>query len=152
VVQQKKYEDYKVIVLTHSYLESNNSRCKKEQYPLKDVTNGEDLWQRLVAPSKNIEMVICGHKAGKSHKDHVGYRIDMNAGNEKVHQILFNAQWEGGGPNGNGGDGWIRIFEFLPDRKTVLVSTFSPLFAISPETIDKAFRTEDYDQFVFELN
>jgi hypothetical protein len=97
-------------------------------------------------------MVLCGHVAGRSHREHVGYRVDKNAGNKDVHQILFNAQWEGGGPNGNGGDGWIRIFEFLPDKKTVFVRTFSPLFALSPETVDKAFRIEDYDQFIFELD
>ena len=151
IVQQEKYKNHKVIILTHSYLQSDNTRCIKEGYALKDVTNGEMLWQKLIAPSSNIEMVLCGHKAGKSHKEHVGYRVDKNAENKNVHQILFNAQWEGGGPNGNGGDGWIRIFEFLPDKKTVFVRTFSPLFAISPETIDKAFRIEDYDQFSFEL-
>ena len=152
VVHQEKYNSYKGIILTHSYLETDNTRCIKENYPLKDVTNGEDLWTKLIAPSINLEMVICGHKAGKSHREHVGYRVDNNAGNKNVHQILFNAQWEGGGPNGNGGDGWIRIFEFLPDKKTVLVKTFSPLFALSPETVDKAFRIEDYDQFIFELD
>ena len=151
IVRMDKYEKYKSIVLTHSYLEADNSRCLKEGYRLKDVTNGEDLWKRLIAPSENIEMVICGHKAGKTHREHVGYRVDRNAGGKGVHQILFNAQWEGGGPNGNGGDGWIRIFEFLPDKKTVLVKTFSPLFAISPETRDKAFRTADYDQYELKL-
>ncbi len=104
----------------------DNSRGVKTGYPLKGAT-GEELWQRLIGPSANIEMVLCGHKAGSSHREHVGYRIDKNAGNKDVHQILFNAQWEGGGPNGNGGDGWIHIFEFLPDRKRVSVRTFSPL-------------------------
>ena len=151
IIQLEKYKNHKGIVLTHSYLASNNTRVVKEGYRLQDVTNGEDLWRQIIAPSENIEMVICGHKAGKTHREHVGYRVDKNAGNKDVHQILFNAQWEGGGPNGNGGDGWIRIFEFSPDKKTVYVKTFSPLFAISPETEDKAFRTADYDQYKFEL-
>lgn len=152
IVQQEKYINHRGIILTHSYMESDHTLCKKENYRLKDVTNGEMLWQKLIAPSTNIEMVFCGHKAGKSHREHVGYRVDKNAGNKNVNQILFNAQWEGGGPNGNGGDGWIRIFEFFPDKKTVIVRTYSPLFAISPTTVDKAFRTEDYDQFVFNLH
>lgn len=151
VAQNEKYKNHKGIILTHSYLNADNTREVKTGYPLKGNT-GEELWQKLVTPSSNIEMVLCGHKAGRTHREHVGYRVDKNAGNRNVHQILFNAQWEGGGPNGNGGDGWIRIFEFLPDKKTVFVRTFSPLFAISPETIDKALRIDDYDQFVFELN
>ncbi|MDD4190112.1 MAG: metallophosphoesterase [Mangrovibacterium sp.] len=150
VAQNEKYKNHKGIILTHSYLGSDNNRRKIERYPL-DGARGEELWQRIIAPSTNIEMVLCGHVAGLSHKEHVGYRIDKNAGGKNVYQILFNAQWEGGGPNGNGGDGWIRILEFLPDKKTVFVKTFSPLFAISPETIDKAFRTENYDQFTFDL-
>ena len=152
IVQQEKYKNYNGIILTHSYLKADSTRFKKENYSLKDVTYGEMLWQKLIAPSTNIEMVICGHIAGRTHRENVGYRVDKNAGGKNVHQIVFNAQWEGGGPNGNGGDGWVRIFEFLPDKKTVLVRTFSPLFASSPTTVDKAFRTEDYDQFVFELN
>ena len=152
VAKQEKYENSKGIILTHSYLLSNNSRFQKEGYGLQDVTYGEELWQKLVAPSENIEVVISGHIAGNTHREHVGYRVDKNAGNNNVHQIVFNAQWEGGGPNGNGGDGWIRIFEFFPDKKSVFVRTFSPFFASSPETLDKACRTEDYDQFVFELD
>jgi hypothetical protein len=151
ILQQEKYQDHKCIILTHSYLQSDNQRVKKESYLLKDVTYGEELWKELIAPSTNIEMVICGHIAGKSHREHVGYRIDENAVNKSVHQILFNAQWEGGGPNGNGGDGWIRILEFLPDKRTVKIKTFSPLFAISPETRERSFRTENYDQFVIKL-
>ena len=150
IAQQEKYENYKGIILTHSYLKSDNTRIVKTGYPLKGAA-GEELWQRLIGPSANIEMAFCGHVAGHSHREHVGYRVDKNAGNRDVHQILFNAQWEGGGPNGNGGDGWIRIFEFFPDKKTVSVRTFSPLFAISPETSEISLRTEEFDQFEFEL-
>lgn len=65
--------------------------------------------------------------------------------------MTFNAQALGGGWYGNGGDGWLRILEFLPDDKTVKVRTFSPFFAISPKTQHLAWRTESYDQFSFEL-
>ena len=54
---------------------------------------------------------------------------------------------QGGGWEGNGGDGWLRILEFLPDGKTVKVSTYSPLFGISPATKHLAHRTGDIDQF-----
>jgi len=58
----------------------------------------------------------------------------------------------GGGWHGNGGDGWIRILEFLPDGKTVKVKTFSPMFAISPSTKHLAWDREDYNEFTFELD
>lgn len=36
---------------------------------------------------------------------------------------------------------------FLPAGKTISVRTFSPLFALSPTTCDKAWRTASYDPF-----
>ena len=48
---------------------------------------------------------------------------------------------------GNGGDGWLRILEFLPDGQTIKVNTYSPLFGISPTTKHLAHRTAPFDQF-----
>lgn len=154
-VGQEKYKDYRGIILTHSYMlaeSDSNALIEKEGYKLRDVTHGRELWNRLIAPSFNIEMVFCGHIAGiGGFKDNVGYRKDDNAAGKMVHQMLFNAQTDGGGWHGNGGDGWLRILEFLPDRKTVLLKTFSPLFAISPTTTDKAWRNESHDSFSIQL-
>jgi len=61
--------------------------------------------------------------------------------------MMFNVQTLGGGWEGNGGDGWLRILEFIPDGKTVKISTYSPLFGISPSTKHLAHRTEAYDKF-----
>ena len=66
--------------------------------------------------------------------------------------MMFNAQTHGGGWHGNGGDGWLRILEFLPDQQTVIVKTFSPFFALSPSTIDKSWRNETYDSFIIKLS
>lgn len=93
-------------------------------------------------------MVFSGHiGAPDNARKHVGFRQDKNAAGKKVSQLVFNAQAMGGGWNGNGGDGWLRILEFEPDSKTVKVKTFSPFFAISPSTQYLAWRTADYDQF-----
>ncbi len=40
--------------------------------------------------------------------------------------MMFNVQILGGGWEGNGGDGWLRILEFLPDGRTIKVRTYSP--------------------------
>lgn len=155
IFSREKYHDYRGIILTHSYMKSmadNNILIEKEGYKVKDVTHGKQLWERVIAPSENIEMVFCGHIAGTGgFEQNVGYRKDLNSGGKEVHQMLFNAQADGGGWQGNGGDGWLRILEFLPDGKTVIVKTFSPLFAFSPTTIDKAWRNEAYDNFEFKL-
>lgn len=155
VVARDEYKDHKAIVLTHSYMKAmsdNNILIEKEGYKVEDVTHGQKLWKKLIAPSTNIEMVLCGHIAGTgSVTQNVGYRKEKNAAGKEVHQILFNAQADGGGWQGNGGDGWLRILEFLPDGKTVIVKTFSPFFAFSPSTIDMAWRNEPFNHFTIEL-
>lgn len=153
-----QYRKHMGVVLTHSYMRSGlrgNQRIVSEDYPpgFGDYTLGETLWQQLVKPASNIRMVFCGHIIDvASHAGHVGFRTDLNVGGSKVHQMLFNAQNEGGNWKGNGGDGWLRILEFLPDGKTVKVRTFSPFFAMSPSTRHLAWRTETFDQFEFSLD
>lgn len=61
--------------------------------------------------------------------------------------MMFNSQALGGGWHGNGGDGWLRILEFMPDGETIAIKTFSPLFAISPTTESHAWRRESFDEF-----
>lgn len=136
------------VLLTHSYQDSNGERTHNEKYPLIDANYGKLIWEDFVQPSTNINFVFCGHIAdSETHKGQVSYRKDSNSEGNAVNQLLFNAQREGGGWHGNGGDGWLRILEFMPDSKTIKVFTFSPLFWISPSTRDLAWRKEIFDQF-----
>ena len=74
-----------------------------------------------------------------------------NKEGKTVSQLVFNTQAIGGGFSGNGGDGWLRILEFMPDKKTVKATTFSPLFAISPSTRHLAWKTDERNSFTFIL-
>ncbi|MBX3255288.1 MAG: metallophosphoesterase [Chitinophagaceae bacterium] len=153
VASMEKYKNHTAAVLTHSYLNSENARIQKENYPVTDGNYGEAIWKKLVAPSANFQLVFSGHIGAENDaRAHVGFRVDKNAGGKKVSQMVFNAQAMGGGWHGNGGDGWLRILEFLPDGKTVKVKTFSPLFAISPATQQYAWRTAPYDEFEFSID
>ncbi len=153
VINQEKYKDHTIVLLTHSYMNAKNEHIEKENYPITDGNYGAALFKKLVQPSKNIEMVFAGHiGAPNDAKAHTAFKTDTNAAGKKVQQMVFNAQALGGGWYGNGGDGWLRILEFLPDGKTVEVKTFSPFFAISPTTQSFAWRTEAHDQFSFQLN
>lgn len=148
ITEKPKYKDHKVILLTHSYLAWNGKRHEKEGYKIYPANYGEAIWQKLVYPSSNICMVICGHECEIApFKDNVSFRVDKNAAGKEIPQMMFNAQTADGFWHGNGGDGWLRIMEFMPDGQTIKIKTFSPLFAISPTTADKSWRTESYDQF-----
>lgn len=148
VTEKPKYKNHKVILLTHSYMAATGKRHEKENYKVSPANYGEAIWQKLVYPSENIRMVLCGHECDIApYKDNVAFRVDKNAAGKDVAQMMFNAQTADDQWNGNGGDCWIRILEFMPDGQTIKVKTFSPLFAISPLTSDKAWRTESFDQF-----
>lgn len=154
----EEYADDFVIVLTHDYLlphDRNNLRDAGKGYDIQkaDGNSGEEIWQKLVFPSKNIRMVISGHhSAVDTFSNCVGFRQDKNEAGRTVAQMVFDTQALGGGWNGNGGDGWIRLLEFSGDMKRVKVKTFSPLFAISPSTEAMAWDRAPYNEFEFDLD
>lgn len=148
LLEQPKYEDYKVILLTHSYMSPAAVRHVKEDYKLTPANYGQAIWDKLVYPSRQICLVICGHECEiVGYEGQVAFRTDKNKAGKQVAQMMFNAQTADGQWFGNGGDCWLRLLEFMPDGKTIAVRTFSPLFALSPVTCDKAWRTAPYDQF-----
>lgn len=151
VVNEEKYQDHIGILLTHSYLNYKGEHIETENYPLTDGNFGLALWEKLVKPSKNIQMVFSGHIGGPDDMEkHVGLRTDTNAAGKKVLQMAFNAQALGGGWHGNGGDGWLRMLEF--NGNTIQVKTFSPFFAISPSTRHLAWGTDAFSPFTIELS
>lgn len=159
LVTSDKYKDDYVIYLTHSYLHEKTAKYTENEgyWVTKQEGNhsGKMLWDNLISQVPNIRMVICGHtgspaKSGDPEEDYImstAYRVDNNVAGKPVHQMMFNVQTLGGGWEGNGGDGWIRILEFMPDGKTVKVRTYSPLFGISPLTRHLSRRVAPHDQF-----
>ncbi|QNL52009.1 metallophosphoesterase [Olivibacter sp. SDN3] len=162
----EQYKNHRVVLTTHNYLNAkdahtagdvtwlfwepysiNNEIQKSPAIKLPKANNGKQIWEKLVQPSSNIELVLCGHISGE------GYRRDTNAVGKSVHQMLFDAQSMGGGHrNGNGGDGWLRILEFFPDGKTVKVKTFSPFFGLSPTTQKSAWKKYERNEFIMEFD
>ena len=157
LTESEAYKEHKVIILTHSWLDTAGNRIKEEGYTLRPCNWAEAVWQKLVYPSKNICLVLCGHTgaapkiegdvAKTNFKPTSSYRIDKAADGRNIPQMMFNSQQGDGDWNGNGGDCWLRILEFKPDGKTIGVRTFSPMFALSKLTQHLAWRTAEYDQY-----
>lgn len=165
VAAMSEYKDHRIVMITHSYLTPkdeygsgemkwlywepyrvDNMIQKAKHVKLPNSNNGGQIWEKLVKPASNIEMVLSGHYAGE------GYRKSANDADKPVHQVLFDAQsMGGGGRNGNGGDGWLRILEFFPDDKTVKVRTFSPLFGISPTSQPHAWKTDSRNEYTIQF-
>ncbi len=171
VASREEYEDHTAVLLTHAYLYSDSERydwtnkntandipgntfsgpsqgANPYTYgtadiggdPGDDTNDGEDLWRELVSQHGNFEMTFNGHVIIGGQ---LGFRTDVGADGQTVNQMLFNAQ-----ADANGGDGWLRILEFLPDGETVQVKTFSPF----RESLGlDAWRTDPANQFTFKL-
>lgn len=157
LTESDKYKNHKVILLVHSWLNTAGDRITQEGYTLRPCNWADDVWKKLVYPSKNIVMVLSGHSGAApkiegdvkstNFKPTSSYRIDKTADGRSIPQMMFNSQQGDGDWNGNGGDCWLRILEFKPDGKTIGVRTFSPMFALSRLTQHLAWRTAEYDQF-----
>lgn len=105
------------------------------------VLSGQGIWDALVSRRDNFALTLNGHHAswkmaaeGKPERTpeaSASYRMDLGSAGQPVHQLFFNSQFIP-----DGGAGWLRLLEFQPDGVTVLVKTFSPLFAMdnNPET------------------
>jgi hypothetical protein len=99
-----KYPERRAIISTHVYIDTEGNR----EYA------GPSIWQDLVVPHKNVFLVLCGHEFGWAE------RID-NLDNRIVYQLLSDYQGFS-----NGGNGWLRIMEFVPSESTIHVRTYSP--------------------------
>ena len=93
----------------------------------------QKIWERLVRRHKNVFLVLCGHVLGEADSTDTGI-----LGNS-VHQVLVDYQNE---YIGNGGQGYLRIMTFYPDRKTIENLSYSP-------TLD-TYLTRSKSQFLLE--
>ncbi len=146
-----KHHDHSVIITTHAYLDPRTNRrfpadlppavpkaktpeeakLKAAEPDLKekpDLNQGEEMWRKLVALHPNIVMVLCGHASYTSHAVSKG-----NAGNT-VHEVVVDYQRDV-----NGGNGWMRLLQFLPDGKTVRTRDYSPLLDLSCTMEDRSY-------------
>ena len=161
LIESDQYKNHRVIIFTHSFLDKDGNRPTSESYTLQPRSWAQAVWEKLIYPSENIVMVLCGHAgnppsikstvAATDYSCTVSFRTDTAANGRTIPQMMFNAQCADGSWYGNGGDGWLRILEFMPDGETVGVRTFSPLFALSQFTKSQAWRTKAYDQFTFKV-
>jgi hypothetical protein len=126
-----QYADHTAVLLTHNYLTPNDTRSNSTNVAAD--YSGEELWQGLVRQHENFELVFNGHFGG----DGAGYLQSTGVAGNDVHQLFFNTQFET-----LGGDGWIRLIEFLEDGETVRVRTYSPYHELARLSAPNSFEFE----------
>ena len=111
-----KYPDCRVIVATHSYIARGGLRDKKPPAKSLEGNNGESVWQKFVRKHENVFMVVAGHIGAVAHL------TSTNDAGEPVHQILSDFQNEE-----NGGNGWMPLLRFFPEKDRIDVRVYSPV-------------------------
>jgi 3',5'-cyclic AMP phosphodiesterase CpdA len=128
-----RYPDRAAILITHAYMYFDDTRYDWKKYGANqswnphdyavaratndDVLDGEELWNELISRHENFVMTINGHVV----RDGLGRLTSATAGGRNVHQLLVNFQMRP-----KGGDGWLRLLEFRPDRSSLQVYDYSP--------------------------
>ena len=143
-----RYSHRSAIIVTHAYMWYDDTQYdhttpagqthNPHHYPVGrlpgSVNDGKELWDKLIYKHKNVAFVLCGHVGG----DGAGRLTSTGEHGNPVHQLLANYQMLP-----EGGQGYLRLLEFLPDEKTVQVKTYSPY-------MDR-YKTGNQQQFVLDL-
>jgi hypothetical protein len=145
-----RYPQHRVLLTTHAYMYYDDTRYDwtkfgKDQkwnphaYGTAKLAGGtndaQQLWDKLIAKHPNFFMTLNGHVL----EDGLGRLTTPRQDANDVHQMLVNYQMKT-----EGGEGFLRLIEFLPDKRTVQVKAFSPSTG--------TFKTDPQNQFTLQLN
>lgn len=131
------HADRPAIVVTHAYLFRDGTRFAAgtgqracPEGAAHDAFDGEDLWRTLIRSRSNIQIVLSGHVATGG----LAYRASPGERGNVVHELMVNYEKMRGG-----GMAFLRLLEFLPDRRTVQVRTYSPHLRETRTTPEESF-------------
>ncbi len=136
------HRDHTVILITHAYIEPKQnaiigSTATFSQQPKPgtpdatnppDVNMGTGIWKKLASHHPNIAAVICGHACYTSHRE------DKATDGHNVHGIVVDYQ-----KDVNGGNGWMRLLQILPDGKTIRSRDFSTELQVTCTMPDRSY-------------
>jgi 3',5'-cyclic AMP phosphodiesterase CpdA len=101
-----KYPGRGVIVVTHSMIDNKGEFTKE----------GKLLWDQVIKQQKNVFLVLCGHNCTESTVTKTGQNGNV------VNILLSDYQCDE-----KGGNGYLRVMEFIPAQSIIHIEAFSPL-------------------------
>ncbi|TWU26016.1 metallophosphoesterase [Bythopirellula polymerisocia] len=140
------HPNHQAMMVTHAYMYYDETRYdwatkgasqqwNPHSYPLENnpgetVNDGQEIWDDLVSQHDNFKFTFSGHVLG----DGTGFLSSTGSEGNVVHQMLANYQFKTQGGNGD-----MRLLEFLPDGETVVVRTYSPVLDRYDSKYDQQF-------------
>ncbi len=106
------YPNHNVIILTHYHL--NPSGDISERNAGYGDLSPYEIYNQMIKKYPNVMLVLSGHVGSSS------WRNDRGDNGNRIYQILQDYQGE------NYGDGYIRLLEIDPERKSISGKVFSP--------------------------
>ena len=142
IAGQAQFADHTTVLLTHAYLREWNVAPDGSDQALL-TPEGQPIWDSLASQHENFELVMNGHYLDWNDTNPYGplttaRQSSIGVEGNTVHEIVFNAQ-----ESANGGNGYMRLMEFMDDGTTVQVRTYSP-------TLD-VWMTNDRNEFQIQL-
>jgi hypothetical protein len=141
----RAHPEHRGILVTHGYLDERGRRydamnpnlsqahSPRNMARAKNHVDGEALWNKLVK-KHDFAFVFCGHETYRARSA----LTSLTDRGRPCFQLMQNFQIRP-----LGGEGYLILYEFQPDGKTVVVKTYSPL-------LDVFITLPDY-QFILEL-
>ena len=126
-----EHPEHRMILVTHAYMYFDETRYDWKAKGDKQAWNphaygngkgpggsndGEELWQKLVSQHQGFALTLNGHVLD----DGAARMTSQGEHGNTVHQLLANYQ-----NKAEGGAGYMRLIEFLPDE-SIVVRSFSP--------------------------
>ncbi len=145
----KKHPKERIMMATHAYLYSDSTRydfkkkgTSQEWNPLayptaksdgagEDNHDGEMVWQSLLKKYPNVFLTVNGHVLNNG----TGLLASKGDKGNTVHQMMVNYQMLD-----EGGLGYLRLLEFLPDGKTMRVKSYSPSLGVYATAKEQDFK------------
>lgn len=136
------YSDRSAMICTHAYIARDGQRFDHTRKAAprmsagvsEGINDAEQMWRKLVSKHANVVFVFCGHVG----LEKPGRLASKGVAGNTVHELLSDYQ-----RCPNGGDGYLRLVEFLPDGRTVQVKTYS--------TTRNDYKTDPTNQFTLEI-
>ncbi len=107
----RRYSDRDAIIITHSYIKKSGAY----------TTQGKAIFERIVKPSPNVFLVLCGHCRDISERSAELDDDGDGRPDRTVYAVLSNFQ---GGRSGGGG--YMRIMDFRESE--IYLYTYSPYY------------------------
>jgi len=107
-----QYPNHNVIILTHYHL--NGSGDISERNAGYGDLSPYEIYDTLIEKHPNILLVLSGHTGNSA------WRNDRGDNGNRIYQILTDYQGE------NQGDGYLRLLEINPERRSISAKVYSP--------------------------